>query len=165
MKNTGYKILLAVLSWSWASTVVGAQTVQYLPITAKVQLGSQTVNLEVARTSQEMMIGLMGRKDIPADRGMLFMLPQPQYISFWMAHCYTPIDMVFIQQGKIASLTEKAKPCPEAKNCPLYPSKVMVDQVLELRAGQISALKLKVKDPVPVSFLASPIYLSPITQR
>jgi uncharacterized membrane protein (UPF0127 family) len=98
----------------------------------------------------------MGRKELPANRGMLFIFNPPRFVSFWMGNCFIPLDIVFVRQGRITSFAAKAKPCPTAQNCPSYPSKAEIDQVIELQAGQIQALNLKVKDPVTVSFLKEP---------
>ncbi|WP_287129485.1 DUF192 domain-containing protein [Candidatus Cyanaurora vandensis] len=129
---------------------------QSLPITARVQLGHQTIGLEVARTPRQRAIGLMGRKDLPADRGMVFLFDPPAFVSFWMRNCLISLDMVFVRQGRIVNLTANAPPCTTAQpeQCPRYPvtGPVPADQVIELRAGQIQQLKLKVNDPVMVTF-------------
>ncbi len=127
---------------------------QILPVTATVKLGGQVIALEVARTELQQAIGLMGRRDLPAQRGMLFPFDPPRPVAFWMGNCLISLDMVFVRKGKIVSFRENAAPCPAANaTCPRYSSKGPIDQVIELRAGQVQVLKLKVNDPAVVTFL------------
>jgi len=147
--------VLALAVATCAPVLAGEVITQNLPITAQVRLNKQLIDLEVAATPQEQAIGLMGRKDLSPNRGMLFPFDPPRFTAFWMANCLIPLDMIFIYKGKIVHFAPNAEPCKakDLTQCPTYPSKVPIDQVLELKAGQIQTLKLKINDPVPVNFL------------
>lgn len=54
------------------------------------------VAVEIARKPRERQLGLMFRKELPADAGMLFVFENPQQLSFWMHNTYIPLDMIFI---------------------------------------------------------------------
>lgn len=133
--------------------IISTVPIQNLPVTAKTKIAGQMIDLEVARTSLQQEIGLMGRKELAAHRGMLFVFPAPRQTAFWMGNCFIPLDMIFLRQGKVVSLTENALPCPKAQNCPQYSSKGVIDQVLELKTGQIKALNIKVNDMIEFTFL------------
>jgi len=69
---------------------------QYLPITARAEMGGRVINLEVTRSITEQSQGLMFRTTLPDDRGMLFNFDPPQAVSFWMQNVPVPLDIVFI---------------------------------------------------------------------
>ncbi len=58
-----------------------------------VGLGEKTVQLQFAVTGAEMQRGLMGRRDLKPDQGMIFVYNRPQGMSFWMRNTPTPLDI------------------------------------------------------------------------
>jgi uncharacterized membrane protein (UPF0127 family) len=124
---------------------------QYLPISAKAVVGSETILLEVARTPQERIRGLMFRPALADDRGMLFPADPARPIRIWMKNVPVPLDLVFLYEGRVVALAERVPPCLEA-SCPSYgPFKRTVDQVLELRAGRAGELGLSPGDPIRIT--------------
>lgn len=70
-----------------------------------------TVNVEMACTPDERQRGLMYRKEMAADKGMLFVFPQATEQSFWMKNTYIALDMIHIDaKKKIVGIVENAKP-------------------------------------------------------
>lgn len=63
----------------------------YFPI----KVGNRTVQLQIAVLLPEMQRGLMGRRDLGADQGMLFVFRSAQSMSFWMHDTPTPLDIGF----------------------------------------------------------------------
>lgn len=61
----------------------------YFPI----KLGSETVRLQIAALQNEMMTGLMYRRDLQPDQGMIFIYPKPDRMSFYMRNTPTPLDI------------------------------------------------------------------------
>ncbi len=59
----------------------------------EIKVGPKTVRLQLAVREQEMMRGLMERRDLGADEGMLFVYAKPQRMSFWMRNTPTPLDI------------------------------------------------------------------------
>ncbi|OLP15744.1 hypothetical protein BST81_24815 [Leptolyngbya sp. 'hensonii'] len=127
---------------------------QSLPITARITIAGQTIDLEVARTFQEQATGLMFRTTLADNRGMLFPFHPPRSVSFWMKNTLIPLDMVFLRQGRVQFISQNVPPC-QADPCPAYgPDRNLeIDQVIELRAGRTQELGLKVGDRLPVQFL------------
>jgi uncharacterized membrane protein (UPF0127 family) len=127
-----------------------SRTPQYLPISAKAEIGTETLLLEVAQTPEERALGLMFRPPLPDNQGMLFPSGQPRPVQMWMKNVPVPLDMVFIHEGRVIGVAEQVPPCPEMP-CPIYgPFEHPVDHVLELRAGRIAELDLKLGDPIRI---------------
>jgi len=77
-----------------------------------IELGGRTWKMELAMDDAATARGLMGRTSIPAGEGMLFIFPDTQIRSFWMANCLVDIDLLFLDgRGVIASMHRmKAEP-------------------------------------------------------
>jgi uncharacterized protein len=130
---------------------------QQLPISALATVpNGMTIELEVAKTLRQQIIGLMNRPSLPDNRGMLFDLIIPQPTGFWMRDCIVPLDMIFINQCVVQYIVESAPPC-QAQHCPNYgPSPdILIDCVIELRAGRSTELGLKVGDKIDIQLLHS----------
>ncbi len=119
-------------------------TVEPLPLSAQVTIGENNILLEVAKTPAEQAQGLMFRTALSGDRGMLFQFPEPRIARFWMKNTLIPLDMIFLQDGKVKRIIANVPPC-KADPCPSYgPMIDEVNQVLELRAGRAEELGLEV---------------------
>lgn len=132
---------------------LAAQQGQMLPISAQIKIANTVIQLEVARTPEQQQMGLMYRRQLPDDRGMLFVFTSAHLISFWMKNTLIPLDMVFLRDGQVKSISHNVPPCT-ADPCPTYSSQLPVNQVLELRGGRATELGIKVGDrltiePVP----------------
>ena len=67
--------------------------------------------VEVATTEKQQEIGLMFRKNLAADHGMLFPWQAPQVSEMWMKNTLIPLDMVFIRaDGTIDSIAQDTVP-------------------------------------------------------
>lgn len=122
---------------------------QTLPISAKATMASQVIQLEVARTPQQQQMGLMYRKSLADDRGMLFLFNPPQPINFWMKNTLIPLDMVFMLDGVVKAIAANVPPCTTSL-CPTYGPNTPVNQVIELRGGRAAELGLKAGDRVTI---------------
>ena len=58
-----------------------------------VKLGNQVVQLQVAAVEQEMAVGLMYRRDLKPDQGMIFIYPKPERMNFYMRNTPTALDI------------------------------------------------------------------------
>lgn len=123
---------------------------QILPLTASFRVADQVIKLEVARTPDEQAMGLMYRTSLGDDRGMLFPFNPPRPTQFWMKNTLIPLDMLFLRNGVIRSISANVPPC-QADPCPSYGSRSEnIDQVIELRAGRAAELNLKVGDRITI---------------
>src|SRR5579885_2969542 len=67
-----------------------------------IKVGDRRVQMQLAVTEPEMEHGLMDRRDLAPDEGMLFVYTQPQAMSFWMHNTPTPLDIGFFDRtGKL----------------------------------------------------------------
>lgn len=80
-------------------------------VTIHTQRGEVHVPVEVARTPAQRMWGLMYRKDLAPDAGMLFLFPAEEVQEFWMKNTPLPLDMIFIDRSRrVAGIAADAKP-------------------------------------------------------
>lgn len=135
---------------STARTSPSSSMGQILPLTAFFKVADQVIKLEVARTPAEQAMGLMYRTSLADDRGMLFPFNPPRPTQFWMKNTLIPLDMLFLRNGVIRSISANVPPC-QADPCPTYGSPAEeIDQVIELRAGRAAELNLKVGDRITI---------------
>jgi uncharacterized protein len=131
--------LLALASASGcAMAASGPQTgLPVETITVDTKSGPHTFKVEVAADDQSRETGLMFRKTMAPDAGMLFDFHEPQEVSFWMENTILPLDMLFVRaDGTIARVAENAVPYSRAT----IPSGEPVQVVIELNAGRAHAL-------------------------
>ena len=90
--------------------------------------------------------GLMFRKSLPEDRGMLFVFPWSYYWNFWMKDTRIPLDMVWLNKdGRVVHIVNKAQPCV-SEPCRIYGSREKSLYVLELASGIAEKWHLKTGD-------------------
>ena len=81
---------------------------QSLPQVA-ITIGGKQLLVEVARTKEQRALGMMFRKDIGPDEGMLFVFPQAKKLSFFMKNTHVPLSIAFIRMdGVIDRITGMA---------------------------------------------------------
>lgn len=78
------------------------KTVQdYFPI----RVGERVVRMQLAVLEEEMRLGLMERRDLGRDDGMIFIYARPQQMTFWMRNTPTPLDIGFFgSDGALAEI-------------------------------------------------------------
>ncbi|WP_229426729.1 DUF192 domain-containing protein [Microvirga alba] len=105
----------------------------------------QSFQVEVARNNADRAQGLMYRRSMPADRGMLFDFGRVEPVSMWMQNTYLPLDMLFVRpDGTIARIAANTEPLSTRT----IPSGEPVLAVLELNAGTASRLGIKAGDRI-----------------
>ena len=99
--------------------------------------GPVRFKVEMATAWRQQEQGLMFRKHMAPDAGMLFDFHKPIQMSFWMKNTYLPLDMLFIRaDGTVSSVAANAKPL----SLKSIPSTEPVQAVLEINAGRAAAL-------------------------
>jgi uncharacterized membrane protein (UPF0127 family) len=101
------------------------------------------IDVEVANTQTERSKGLMFRKEMDDDRGMLFIFERPDMQSFWMKNTILPLDIMFIDSsGVIDTIYRKTTPYSERS----LPSRRRVQFVVEVNGGWSDKNGLKEND-------------------
>ena len=102
-------------------------------------------DVEIAGTAAQKSRGLMFRREMADDAGMLFPYRRNQVVTMWMANTYLSLDMLFIEaDGRIARIEENTIPVSRE----VISSRTRVRGVLELKAGTARKLGIAVGDRV-----------------
>jgi uncharacterized membrane protein (UPF0127 family) len=102
-------------------------------------------HVEMATSPMQQTVGLMFRKSVAPDGGMLFDWGRPRESQMWMRNTIAPLDMVFIQQnGRIGHIAENTVP----QSLAVIDSHGPVRATLELAAGTTERLDIRVGDTV-----------------
>jgi uncharacterized membrane protein (UPF0127 family) len=142
-----FLILIAGLAFGWVTAAPmpgrAAEALQRLEITSAN--GAHVFQVELARTGPEREKGLMFRRYLPKDRGMLFDFGSPEPATMWMENTYLPLDMLFIRaDGRIANIETHTEPLSRRVIAAGEP----VLGVLELNSGICDELGIKAGDKV-----------------
>jgi uncharacterized membrane protein (UPF0127 family) len=107
--------------------------------------GRHAFQVEIADNDATREHGLMDRRYMAADHGMLFEFDREAPVSFWMKNTYIPLDMIFIApSGVVTHIAANAEPLSER----VIPSGGPCVAVLELNGGTAASIGLKVGDKV-----------------
>lgn len=103
------------------------------------------IDIEIAESDYETQTGLMYRKGMENNQGMLFIFSDVAMHSFYMKNTEFPLDIIYIDENlKIASVHKNAEPLNEDG----ISSQVPVQYVLEINAGLSDTWKIKVGDKI-----------------
>ncbi len=114
--------------------------------TKTIAIGAERIEVLIADTPEERVLGLSGRKMLEGREGMLFVFPEEGYYAFWMKDMRFSIDILWLSSdGEVVYITERAS--PES-----YPARFVSERparyVLELPAGYVSARGVMLGDIV-----------------
>jgi uncharacterized membrane protein (UPF0127 family) len=110
-----------------------------------ISIGNATWQMEIAKSEAEREKGLMFRKSMPQNNGMIFVFSTPHEVAMWMKNTYIPLDMLFLDEDlTVMGTIEGTMPLSED----VLRGPGVVAYVLELNAGQVAANNLKKGDKV-----------------
>ncbi len=116
-----------------------------IPLTVKSGGKSHAFRVEVAESRVEQAKGLMFRRSMGADEGMVFPFHPPREASFWMKNTVIPLDIIFIgADGRILNIEAEAVPYSETPRS----SRGKAAAVLELNGGRAAQLGIGPGDKV-----------------
>lgn len=103
------------------------------------------ITIQIADNDQERAEGLMWRKYMPENEGMLFIFDHQEIQTFWMKNTYIPLDMIFADKsGVIVSIHKDAAPLDETT----ISSGTPAQYVVEVNAGFCSQYGIKAGDRI-----------------
>jgi len=107
--------------------------------------GRVLLDVEIADTEPKREHGLMFRRELPENQGMIFLFDAEQQITMWMKNTYIPLDMVFIgDDWRIVHIAHDAEPLSTDIIASVHPA----SRVLEIAGGQAKKLGLADGDMV-----------------
>jgi uncharacterized protein len=128
-----------------AALILGAASAGAEPLVIHAGGSAYKFEVEIVTTPETRAQGLMFRKSMAANAGMLFIYPDEEAVSFWMKNTLIPLDMLFLKaDGSIAHIAHKTVPMDETP----IDSGAAVKAVLELNGGTAHALGIKEGDRV-----------------
>lgn len=107
-----------------------------------------TVNVETVSSPEKLQLGLMFRKSLPQENGMLFLMAERKILSFWMKNTYIPLSIAYIDDGMRIVDIHKMRPLDERTH---YVSSAPCRYAVEVNQGWFKANGIKKRDKV--SFL------------
>ncbi|MCJ2096805.1 DUF192 domain-containing protein [Methylobacterium sp. J-072] len=115
------------------------------PLSIVTKAGPKRFDVEVMRDDAGRSRGLMFRRHMAADHGMLFDFERTEPVTMWMKNTYLPLDMLFIRpDGIVSRVAADTEPLSTA----IIPSGSPVSAVLELNAGTAAKLGIQAGDRV-----------------
>jgi uncharacterized membrane protein (UPF0127 family) len=98
--------------------------------------GAWLIDVEIARTPEEHARGLMFRKDLAPDHGMIFVFDEAREQRFWMHNTYLRLDMIFLgDEREVVGIVENAEPQTDTGREVGKPARY----VLEVAGGEAAA--------------------------
>jgi len=140
-------MFLVFLLFGWSTLANAQKSVSFerTEIFIETKSGQHRFAVEFAHTPEQLSFGLMFRRALPRDAGMLFNYARPQKVAMWMKNTLIPLDMLFIDtSGRIVHIRQRAVP----GSLEAISSKVPVRGVLELNGGTVSRLGITLGDKV-----------------
>ena len=91
-----------------------------------------TIDIEIADTQEARQRGLMNRRGMDPDEGMLFIFPEPDMLSFWMRNTAMPLDIIFVAEDRsIVNIARRTRPLSDDRIRATAPAQYVV----EVRGG------------------------------
>lgn len=105
----------------------------------KISAGMHLITAQVALTPEQRQIGLMLRKEMPLQEGMVFVFEQPSQQCFWMKNTPLPLSAAFVaDDGRIVNLVDM-----KAQTLDAHCSQEPVRYVLEMNQGWFAKKGIK----------------------
>ena len=141
--------LLCLLSF--AGKNYAFETFEYIHAEVITRQGT-VIDVEVADDDPKRQQGLSFRKNLPADKGMLFVFDEQKEHSFWMKDMFISIDIIWLNNHRIVHIEHSVPPPgPQERPGTINPGK-KANFVLELAEGRAKELGLQVGQTVKYRF-------------
>jgi uncharacterized protein len=111
------------------------------------------ISVGIADNEDKRAKGLMGRRSMPENAGMLFVFDKETVLSFWMKDTYLPLDMIFVDDAfEIVNIVKNTKPLDKDIIPSVYPGRYVV----ETNAGFSDRNGIKIGDKISISIFLHP---------
>lgn len=103
------------------------------------------IDIEIADDDYQRQLGLMNRKEMTENQGMLFIFPRQDFLSFWMRNTLISLDMIFVDESKtIVTIHKNTRILSDTS----YPSSKPARYVVEVLAGFTDKHNIQVGDKI-----------------
>lgn len=103
------------------------------------------IDIEIADDDYQRQLGLMNRKEMKENEGMLFIFPRQDWLSFWMRNTLISLDMIFVNENKqIVTIHKNTRILSDSS----YPSTRPAKYVVEVIAGFTDKYNIQVGDKI-----------------
>lgn len=111
------------------------------------------ITLEFASSPEEIGRGLMHRKSLEPDHGMLFSFSKPQKLSFWMYNTWIDLSIAFLDQNRVIREIYEMKSYPEIQDAKYFAersitSTIQANYALEMNKNWFNVHHVKPGDQV-----------------
>lgn len=107
---------------------------------SKVCFEDHCFYVELAKTGEERSQGLMFRRNMELDGGMLFIFDSEREYPFWMKNTFIPLDIIWISKDKeVVFIERNTQPCQE--ECPSIEPGERAQYVLEINTGMADGIE------------------------
>lgn len=114
-------------------------------------ISTHIFTIDIAKTPTQQEVGLAKYQNLPSGNGMYFPFAHSDYYAFWMKDMHFPIDIIFINNGKIVTIFSNVKPEKNYQDF-IYKPTAPSNAVLEINAGLSQKYGFKNGDPVIISY-------------
>ena len=110
--------------------------------TIKFNKTNTVLDVDIVYTPAKIEKGLMFRKRLNQNKGMLFVMPDYTTIDFWMKNTYIPLDILFIKDDTVVDIKENTTPLSFTKIKSAKPYRIAI----EVNAGYCKKNNVKIGD-------------------
>lgn len=150
----GVLIALACERGSDDSAADAGPVLPFDSTTVRIASASDTavLHVQIAASGEQKQLGLMERRRLDPDHGMIFLYPETQLATeaFWMFRTRIPLDIAYLDSAGTIRAIRTMEPCSSdfAQACPSYPAGVPFRAALEVNRGYFSRRGFTVGDRV-----------------
>jgi len=133
---------LSVSTWAFAN-----ESTEVVFEKKKIRIGQLKIDVELAKTNEQQQRGLMYRKSLKDNDGMLFVFDREDYRTFWMKNTWIDLSIGYFDKNRILKeiIDMKATSSLEVAP-PSYPNRFPAQYALEMNKGWFSKNKIKIGD-------------------
>jgi len=148
-------VLILIFTGLPPSEISGFDSSVKNPERSYVCINSRCFAVELATTQSERQYGLMNRKYLDLDKGMLFIFENEDAHHFWMKNTLIPLDIIWINSSQnVVYIHKNAQPC-SSYYCPSINPGKNARYVLEINGGLSDKYNISIGDKANISYVSS----------
>jgi len=120
-----------------------------------VKIKDKSFLMDIAKTSKERKLGLMYKKSLDSNKGMIFIYNKEKKHPFWMKNTMIPLDIIWLNKSKqVVYISKNTQPCKQNDCLGIKPNRRAI-YVLEINANLSDKLGLSIGDLIEFDDLLS----------